>query len=197
MTIAHGHPAQDMHELLLRLLGAFSHLQIIIDDFAKTFFVNRMPIAADVVCKRVISRIKDEERIQLFRAIADDVGSDGDLTNFNQVYSDVKRLRDKAAHAARFQIAGSDTLSVTESYVISGPEPDFRRIELDRMELVEVVQKCRWLEAQILYVMYSSELIQGLSLGDQPIEVVRPARLPGDWDGVVFRNTENPGICTM
>lgn len=47
MTLAHGNPAQDMHELLLRVLGGFSHLQICIDEMvARAFFSKRMPMAS-------------------------------------------------------------------------------------------------------------------------------------------------------
>jgi hypothetical protein len=59
------------------------------------------------------------------------------------------------------------------------------------------VQNCRWLEAQILYVVYSSELSEALYIGDRPIEVVRPTRLPKDWNGVVFQDIADPGRCTM
>jgi hypothetical protein len=46
MTLAHGNPTQDMHELLLRLLGAFSHLQICIDEMvARAFFSLNPPTA--------------------------------------------------------------------------------------------------------------------------------------------------------
>jgi hypothetical protein len=42
-------------------------------------------------------------------------------------------------------------------------------------------------EAQIMYVMFSSELLEGMYLGDRPMVVLKPPRLPRDWDGVVFR----------
>jgi hypothetical protein len=198
MTVAHGNPAQDMHELLLRFLGAFSHLQICIDEMvAKAFFSKRMPKAADVVWKRAVSRIRDDERTQLFQAIAEELGTDAELDNFNQVYADVKRLRDKAAHAARVQPAGKDLLTLTASMVGVGPTTDLSITELDRGQLVEAVQGCRWLEAQILYVIYSTELSEALYIGERPIEVVRPTRLPKDWNGVVFQDIADPGRCTI
>jgi hypothetical protein len=182
-----------MHELMLRLLGAFSHLQICVDEMlAKTFFNKRMPMAADVVWKRVVSRIRDDERTQLLQAIAADVGTDAELDNFNHVYADVKRLRDEAAHAARFQAAGPDLLHVTASVVGVGPVSEPSATEIDRTQLVEAVQSCRWLEAQILYIVYSSDLSEGLHLGEIPIEVVKPTRLPKDWDGVVFQQVSRP-----
>lgn len=198
MTLAHGNPTQDMHELLLRLLGAFSHLQICIDEMvARAFFSKRMPMAADVVWKRAVSRIRDDERTQLLQAIAAERGTDAELDNFNQVYADAKRLRDKAAHAARVQMAGQDLLHVTASVVGVGPVQDPSVTEMDRTQLVEAVQSCRWLEAQILYIIYSSELSDSLYLGDRPVEVVKPTRLLNDWNGVVFRDVADPGRCTI
>jgi hypothetical protein len=198
MTVAHGNPAQDIHELLLRFLGAFSHLQICVDEMlARQFFRKRMPKAADVLWRRAVSRIRDDERTQLFQAIAAELGTDADLNDFNQVYADVKRLRDRAAHAARVQSAGQDLLTVTASYLMDGDAEALSVIELDRSQLVDAVQKCRWLEAQILYVVYSSELSEALYVGDRPIEVVKPTRLPKDWNGVVYQDIADPGRCTM
>lgn len=75
MTLFYGNPNQDMNERALRFLGAFSHIQICIDEMlAKTFFEKRIPKAARVVWKRTVGRIRDDERVDLFQAIAADLG---------------------------------------------------------------------------------------------------------------------------
>ncbi|MGY3555623.1 hypothetical protein C7458_102792 [Williamsia muralis] len=45
---------------------------------------------------------------------------------------------------------------------------------------------CAWLEAQIRYVAVSSDLYSAVHHGDTHIQVVKPTRKPGDWDGVVM-----------
>ena len=48
MTIQGGYPGDDINQLLLRLLGAFSHVQLLIDEvLAKSFFQKRVLKAAD------------------------------------------------------------------------------------------------------------------------------------------------------
>ncbi len=197
VTIFFGNPNLDMNELLLGFLGAFSHVQTYIDDvLADLFFKQRMPNAADFVTDRVVSRIRDEERTKLVQAIAAELGTDAELDSFNAVYMEVKRLRDRVAHSARFS-SSADQVSVTPSYINPAGDgaPEVRIIE--RAELREAVQKLRWIEAQIMYVLYSSELLTGLFRGDRPLGVVKPTRLPQDWNGVVFIDLQDPGRCTM
>lgn len=55
------------------------------------------------------------ERTQLVQVIAAELGAPAELDNFNQVYMDVKRLRDKVSHAARFQSDGQNVLHITDS----------------------------------------------------------------------------------
>lgn len=197
MTIFFGNPNLDINELLLGFLGAFSHVQTYIDDvLADLFFKKRMPKAANFVADRVVSRIRDDERTKLVQAIAAELGTDAELDSFNQVYMEVKRLRDEVAHAARFS-STADQVSVTRNYISSATSGDIEVRNIDRAELREALKKLRWIEAQVMYVLYSSELLTGLFRGDRPLGVAKPTRLPRDWNGVVFIDLQDPGRCTM
>ncbi len=135
MTIQGGIPAEDINQLLLRMLGAFSHLQLLIDELlAKSFFEKRVPKAAAFLLKRVVSRIRDDERTQLVQVIAAELGAPAELDNFNQVYMHVKRLRDKVSHAARFQSDGQDVLHITDSLLRpKAPGPTFPALTRHQM----------------------------------------------------------------
>ncbi|OBI31102.1 hypothetical protein [Mycobacterium sp. E2238] len=196
MTVFLGDPNQDIRDLVLKFLGSFTHVQTCIDELlARTYFEKRIPDAAAFVWKLAVSRIKDDERAKLVRAISQDVGSDAELENFNQAYMDMARLRNKLSHAATLQAAG-DALTIFKSKI---GRPDNAPVEfrVDRDDLSYAVTTCRWLEAQILYILDSSGLTEALSIGDRPIIVAKPAANREDYNGIVYLDKNDPGRCTM
>lgn len=122
MTNQGENPGDDINQLLLRLLGAFAHVQLMIDDIlAKQFFEQRVPKAADFLMERVVSRIRDVERTKLVHAVAAECDSPAELDSFGQVYMDVKHLRDKVGHAARVEADDNGVLHITDSYLATKP----------------------------------------------------------------------------
>jgi hypothetical protein len=194
VTIVPGDPAQDMNELLIRLLGAFSHVQLLIDQvLAKNFFEKRVPKAADFLLKRVVSRIRDEERTKLVQAIAAEVDAPTELDNFNQVYMDVKRLRDRVAHAARVQSHADGVLQITKSYIATGPTGNLDVVTVERSEIEEAVRMCRWLEAQIFFILDSTDLTIKIAQGAQQVAIAKPSKAYQDWDGVTVKGIVDEG----
>ncbi|PXX01549.1 hypothetical protein C8E89_12835 [Mycolicibacterium moriokaense] len=185
---------------MLRFLGAFAHLQSRIDDLlAKRFFDSRIPKAAGVVWDRVVSRIRDDERTKLFQAIAAELDTDAELDNFNQVYMDVKRLRDRVGHSVNVATIPDDKLEVVSSWIPSAFGGPSESTTMSREEIAGAIENCRWLEAQILYVMDASGLLRiTTTLPSRPhtpggTVIAKPARTPGKWDGVVHRPTGGAG----
>lgn len=97
---------------------------------------------------------------------------------------DAKRLRDDVGHSVRVKVVEDYLLEVTGSVLYDGEVPTKGSTQVSREELVDAIHKCRWLEAQIIYVMQTGAR---MSRGSQPIVAVKPSRLPKDWDGVVYR----------
>jgi hypothetical protein len=89
-------------------------------------------------------------------------GSDAELDTFNQVYMEIKRLRDKVAHSAGLQSSGMNTLVLTESYVRTSTDEDLNVTTVESEELIDATLRCRWIEAQILYVLHSTDLTEEL-----------------------------------
>ncbi|ORM04569.1 hypothetical protein [Prescottella equi] len=188
MTIPLGGQNDDIHALMFRFLGAFAHVQNFIDEsLTKTFLEKRIPNAASFFWDGAVSRIRDSDRPKLVQRIASDISSDADLSCFNTIYADVKRLRDRSAHAARIEVQSQDEVRITPSIVMSGPSPELEWTTVTRLELVDALKRCAWLEAQIQYAMYSGDLIKQVYLGGQQVEVVKPTRHPKDWGEVVLR----------
>lgn len=175
--------------MLLRFLGSFSHLQDLIDQVVtKVFFEKRMPIACDIVWKRTVGRIKDEERVELFMAIAAEVGTDAELGSFKATFMQVKRFRDSVAHSARIQAKGNDRLDVNRTLVRSWKDPELSATEVSRDELARVLRHCAWLDAQVVYVLSSEKLLKEARLGSTLMEVLKPTGRPDDWDGALYRS---------
>lgn len=188
MTIPRGNPDADMHALVLQLLGGFSSVQGLIDEVAGMFFAKRMPKARDIVMKLAVSRIRDDERVRLFLAIAEDAGGDADLASFKTVYNRTKELRDSVAHSARIHPIGFDQLMLNRRVKSGTPVRD-----ITRPELLDALRDCGWMEAQIVYTLVSSGLTKEIRMGSTLVEAMKPTQRPEDWDGETFRVVEADG----
>lgn len=181
-------PEMEIREFLLGFLGLFSHVQDLVDNVvAPTFFRRRIPMAADVVLKRTISRIKDEERVDLVLAIAAELNTDADLDSFKAVYMRVKRLRDKIAHSARFKAIDEDRMSIEKTMLVSIDESREAPIEVDRIQIGRAAHDCNWLQAQVLYIISADGEPIELAGQRQSASIIKPPAVPEGWDGVWFR----------
>ncbi|AKP59815.1 hypothetical protein [Mycobacteroides abscessus] len=178
----------DIHALVLNLLGAFSNLQDYADTMvARRFFDKQIPKVADFVWKRAVSRIKDEERINLFLAIAEELDTDAELDSIKAVFMRAKRLRDNVAHSASISANGEGRLMISKTLVSSLQEPTPDPTEVERGQILAAIHDCRWVHAQMTYVMYAGNYYVKLYLGSVELEVLKPPGTPEQWDGNPFR----------
>ncbi|AMT72128.1 hypothetical protein [Mycobacteroides immunogenum] len=179
-------PQEDIRTLLLQFLGAYSRVQNYVDEVvARTFFSKRLGMAAERVWKLAVSRIRDDERVPLFLAIADELKTDADLELFEDVYKKRKTLRDGIAHSAHFAADGEHLVSIQRTVVATGLDPFPEPVKVDRDELLAAIRDCSWLQAQMVYVLLSGMNLK-MALGDIPVTVPKPARNPDDWDRAEF-----------
>lgn len=149
---------EDLHVLVLRFLGAFSHVQDWMDNvIAWIYLKGQMPNAGEVVWDRAVSRINDKERVKLFLAIAKDIGTDAELDCVAAEYERLKRLRDKVAHSARMSDYGDGSLTLSKSHItaLRATNWDPSKLEttrIDRTQILKAIRSCKWLEAQMTYV---------------------------------------------
>lgn len=170
--------------LVLRLVGKFANLQNWVDNvIAAMFFRQRMPHSADLIWERAISRINDKERIKLFQAIAKDLNTDAELDCVNDVFMKVKLLRDNIAHWPQSMDLGDGRLAFSMSMISSHSKATEPPITLDRQQILDAIRDCKWLEAQIAYVVLKAWPVAGNYPGAQPPNPPKPARTPGQWDG--------------
>lgn len=187
MTIPTGED-DGIHASVLRFLGAFSHLQDLLDEaVARTFFERRMPNAADLVWQRAVSRINDQERIELFLNISKDLGTDAELESVQTIYMGLKKLRDQVAHSTQFTTQG-DQLKIGKTVLSSLKKLPPAPMELSSVMIYNAVWQCRWLEAQIFYV-----LVGMMVPGPKPFEILKPAGTPEQWNGITYKSANIQG----
>jgi hypothetical protein len=101
------------------------------------------------------------------------------------VYKRVKQLRDSLAHSGRVTATSADEVELSSTLAFGGGEGEAPK-RVTRAEIAQAISNCAWAEAQIMYILDSSDLILGLHLGSRSVAVVKPSRLPKDWKGVVL-----------
>ena len=165
----------------MEVVGRQGRVQVLIDTMlAKSFLERSAPNSAVILYELAIKRIHDSRRSSLVLAIAKDLGSTADLTMFQQHYAEAREARNLFAHhAVQYLDETSGTLVV--GGVHEGSESRFSAAELDELVLI-----CRWLEAQVMFLIYESpQLGHTMYLDGRKSRVLKPTRMVRDWDGVL------------
>lgn len=150
------------------------------------YFEKRIPKLAKLVQRKMIDRIKDDDRLNLFLDLAAELDSGVKLDHFKQVFNDAKKLRDFAAHAARIETVSPDSVRLVKS-IWTGPKGDLKDARtVPSSELQEEIRNCEWMHDQVLYVLMSSDLVDRVYLAGREREPVKPPSDPKEWDGGVF-----------
>jgi hypothetical protein len=173
-----------MQAMLLEIAGVFSYAQEQIELLTKIFLDQRLGNAAAIVAERTTGRINDEERLKLFLAIATELKTGAELSDFSAEYRIAKKFRDGVAHAAIFNLTESKlqySKAFNQDSVYEASVP----------ELHEMRRKCMWLLAQISYVL-SSRLgevtVEQPSGGRVRVYPVRPPAKAKDWQGLTMES---------
>lgn len=178
-----------MSALALRFLGHFSNVQDQIESAARMLCFKRMQKGGGIIGDFVVSRINDEERVRLLMAIAEEMETDADLSNFKTVFMRVKKLRDAVAHASAFRTGNDPDRLEISRVALMVPTSRSKRATPDhvtRRQLTGAMHDCSWLYAQVTYVITSTpHAVLDIRMGSTPVTVFKPVARPEDWDGVV------------
>lgn len=99
MVIPDAEDFSDLHERVLCFMGAFSSTQFAIDNVIGLYLRRRMPNLGSALQTQFLGKIRDDQRLSLFKAFATEAGYDGDLTHFEPIYSRAKQVRDLVGHS--------------------------------------------------------------------------------------------------
>ena len=162
----------DIAALALALVGEFSKLQELIDGLAKLYVRKRAPGLSDFLSEQgALNRIPDRRRARLVLDIADDLGTDGDLTQFMDVFHRVRMGRNTIAHATQMERIDADTIRLSKGYLTFYGDPEEEPRTVTRQELKARLHEARWLLQHVRFISAASDLTVRQYLGTRPVAV--------------------------
>ena len=78
MTVVNGEDYANLHERALQFMGAFSSVQFAIDTVLTVYLNGLMPELGPALHKRFLKRVRDDQRLPLFKAFSTQVKYPGD-----------------------------------------------------------------------------------------------------------------------
>ena len=177
-----------LHERVLRFMGAFSSTQFAIDSVIGVYLRRRMPTLGPVLEKQFLGKIRDNQRLPLFKAFAAQANYDGDLTHFERIYNRAKQLRDMIGHSLGvvgpvYSPSKPPSVAVTRASTVKVnlvPEPllpsTFTRFTAD----------CEWLTQHVWRAGYAAEPEMFVDHEGNPAEPPTPAVLPEGGEPLVY-----------
>lgn len=171
--------------LALELVGSFARVQEAIERVAALYFDKNTPELAKYVKRRALKNMRDDDRIEVFKALVNELKVEISTPTFTSTFNSVKAHRDTIAHSARFTSEGEDTLivSTTEWLNVDGSHETVR---LSRSELSKGIKRCDWMRHSAMYLLSRSGLIEKMMYNGQAVTITRPSPSPDDWTDEMF-----------
>jgi len=169
-----------LHEYVLQFMGAFSTVQFAIDGVIGIHLRCQMPNLGESLEKQFLRRVRDDQRLLLFKAFSLDVSYNGDLTQISPIYDRAKQVRDLIGHS----------LGVTGPVHSPGKPPSvtITRSSVKRTELVpdpllpstftRLIADCDWIEQHVWRAGYMANPQMFVDIQGNPFEPPAPASLP-------------------
>jgi hypothetical protein len=169
-----------LHEHVLQFMGAFSSTQFAIDSVIGFYLRRRMPDLGPELEKQFLRRIRDDQRLPLFKAFAAQANYEGDLTHFTTIYRRAKQLRDLIGHS--LSVVGP-VHSAGKSPRVGVARPSSVKVDLVPDPLMpstftRFTADCKWITQHVYRAGYTVEPqmfrdLQG-ELREPPIPAVLP-----------------------
>ena len=179
ISIPSGEDFDGLDGHVLRFTGAFSEVQFLIETIVGMHLRRQMPHLGSALVKHTMSRLTDDQRNKLFRALAREVQYSGDLTNFGVIFERAKQLRNKVGHALSIGpvVAPGRQLVVGVTHTLTSktdavPEP------LLPSTFIRMTADCKWLTQHVLRVGYVAQPDAFKDAAGNPSEPPDPGSLP-------------------
>jgi len=178
MTTLEGEDWSALHQRVLGFMGAFSSVQFAIDTVVGFYLKRRMPDLGSELDKLFIRRIRDDQRLPLFRAFAAEAKYDGDLNRFAAIYGRAKQARDLVGHS----------LNVGGPVYSPGKPPSVGVASMAKRDQVpdpllpstftRLTADCEWLRAHVYRAGWTVEPQMFRTITNEPHEPSVPSVLP-------------------
>jgi hypothetical protein len=161
-------------------MGAFSSTQFAIDTVVGFYLCRRIPDLGPELEKQFLRRIRDDQRLPLFKAFAAQAKYEGDLTHFTKIYSRAKQLRDMIGHS--LSVIGP-VYSPGKPPVVAVVRPSTTKVDLVPEPLLpstftRLTADCEWLTQHVYRAGYATEPQMFKDIQGNPSEPSIPQLLP-------------------
>jgi hypothetical protein len=189
MTTPETEDFNSLHERVLRFMGAFSSTQFAIDSVIGMYLRRRMPELGPVLAKVFLDRIRDDQRLPLFRAFSTQADYDGDLTQFDPIYLRAKQVRDVIGHSLNvsgpvYSVGKQPVVGVVSTVKDRSRVPD----PLLPSTFTRLTADCEWLTQHVWRAGYAAEPQMFVDMTLEPTEPPVPAVLPKSGEPLAGRS---------
>lgn len=170
----------DVHERVLRFMGAFSSVQFAIDTQLEFHLKRQMPKLGPVIREQFLNRVRDDQRMPLFEAFADEIDYSGDLTSARIVYNRAKQVRDFIGHSLgvvgpAYRVGGPASIGVTH---LQGKRGPLVPAELFPSTFDRLTADCEWLAAHATRAGWVGKVADFIDMAGEPWVPEVPPALP-------------------
>ena len=170
----------DLHERVLRFMGAFTSIQFAIDSVIAIYLRRRMSHLGPALQKHFLGRTRDDQRLPLFMAFAAEAHYEGDLAHFSPVYLRAKQVRDLIGHA--MQVVGP-VYSVDKAPFVGVTRASDTKVErvpdpLFPSTFTRLTADCEWIIGHVRRAGYVAEPEMFVGFHGEPAEPPVPAVVP-------------------
>jgi hypothetical protein len=179
MTTPEPEDFSSLHERVLRFMGAFSSTQFAIDSVIGLYLRRRMPELGPVLAKVFLDRVRDDQRLPLFKAFVAQANYNGDLTHFDSTYLRTKQVRDMTGHS--LNVHGPVYSAGKQPFVaVASTVKDRSRVPdpLLPSTFTRLTADCEWLTQHIWRAGYTAEPQMFVDATLKPAEPPIPAVSP-------------------
>jgi len=169
-----------LHERVLRFMGAFSSTQFAIDTVIGLYLRRRMSDLGPELDRQFLRRIRDDQRLPLFKAFAAQAKYEGDLTHFAIIYNRAKQLRDMIGHSLSvigpvYSAGSAPVVAVARSSTVKA---DLVPETLLPSTFTRLTADCEWLTQHVYRAGYTVAPQMFKDTQGNPSEPPIPAPLP-------------------
>jgi len=187
MATANTEDFSDLHERVLGFMGAFSSTQFAIDSVIGLYLQRRMPDLGSALQKQFLDKIRDDQRLPLFKAFAAEACYEGDLTHFEPIYLRAKQVRDLIGHSlnvigpvySQNKPPSVAVTRVSKTKIQRVPSPLFPST------FVRLTADCEWITEHVWRAGYMAEPDMFVRVDGKPAEPPVPAASPEGGEPLV------------
>lgn len=166
-------------ERVLLFMGAFSTTQFAIDSVVDMYLRLATPELGPELERQFLRRIRDDQRLPLFKAFAAQVNYGGDITCFAKIYNRAKQLRDLVGHSQ--SIGGPVYSPGKPPVVVLGHQWGKRDLVPDPLlpsTFTRLTADCKWLTQHVWRAGYTAHPDRFIDGSGKPAQMPVPAVLP-------------------